>query len=495
MNATGSDSKFRPVCAGFILALLFFSGLTAGCSQKESPPGSRVTQIAAGDAAQAGSMALYMQGLLYESATNPLPEKAAAAYLSALTLDPGNKNALASLVHSLSGRKRFDEAYQALSDHRESIADDPKLMVLAAGLAEHLGRPSEAAQWCAQVLTLAPTNGAVANAAIRFQFESGAERRALATLERFTGQLPRDEALRFTVDTIVSLYGDQTKTTPLHALRCCEVALRFAKGSEELSDILMLQAYCQLEAAQTNNAARTFEQSFTANPNNFIPLTHLGRIYAAEPELRATLEARSRSGDDDALTAMLILGYAYNAMERPQEAAAVLSDYYARRMRRGYFARKDFYLALGFIYEKLKAYERIDTLFRDAVCAYPDDPEILNFIAYLWSERGINLTQALIYIDTALAQDPDNPAYLDTKGWILHKSGRHYEALQQLLKACAGDNREPVILDHTGDVLDSVGDDLLAIDFWKMSYALDPQPAVAQKLRRAGEPLPGIEEH
>ncbi len=493
MNATGSDSNFRPVCAGFILALLFFSALATGCSQKRWPPDNRVTHIATQDAAQAGSMALYMQGLLYESATNPLPDRAVAAYVNALSLDPGNKSALASLANSLIGRKRFDEAYQALATHRASFADDPKLMAFAAGLAEHLGKPLQAAEWCQQILAVAPTNAAVANAAVRFHFEGGEERRALATLNRFIRQLPRSEALQFTVDTIVSLYADKTKTTPLQALQCCDVALRFAVGNEELSDVLMLQAYCQLEAAQTNNAARTFEKSFRANPRNSIPLVHLGSIYAAEPALRDTLEARSRGGDDDALTALLILGYAYNAMERPQDAAPVLNEYYVRRMRRGYFADKHFYLALGFTYEKIKAYEPIDRLFRDAVCAYPDDPEILNFIAYLWSERGINLAQALRYIDTALAQDPDNPAYLDTKGWILHKSGRHYEALQQLLKACVADNREPVILDHTGDVLATVGDDLLAIDFWKTSYALDPQPAVAEKLKNAGEPLPQID--
>ena len=96
------------------------------------------------------------------------------------------------------------------------------------------------------------------------------------------------------------------------------------------------------------------------------------------------------------------------------------------------------------------------------------------------------------FINIVLAQEPENPAYLDTKGWILHKAGRHYEALQQLLKACAADNQEPVILDHTGDVLFEIGNDILAIDFWKKSYIHDPQSAVAEKLRKMDEPLPKV---
>jgi predicted Zn-dependent protease len=98
--------------------------------------------------------------------------------------------------------------------------------------------------------------------------------------------------------------------------------------------------------------------------------------------------------------------------------------------------------------------------------------------------------QALHYINIVLKQAPDNPAYLDTRGWILHKAGRNYEALQQLLKACAADNQEPVILDHTGDVLFAIGNDILALDFWKKSYINDPQASVATKLKRCGEPVP-----
>ena len=161
-------------------------------------------------------------------------------------------------------------------------------------------------------------------------------------------------------------------------------------------------------------------------------------------------------------------------------------------MRQGYFADKEFYLILGATYEEFKAYEKIDRLFKDAIGAFPDDPEILNFAAYLWSERGINLKKALKYINRVLEQNPNNPAYIDTKGWILHKAGRNYEALQQLLKACALDNQEPVILDHTGDVLYQVGNDILALDFWKKSYINSPRQSVADKLAEHGEPVPKI---
>ena len=72
-------------------------------------------------AASAGSMALYMQGILYESATNSNPDKAVAAYLNALKLNPKNKRALSSLVNLLSRQKRFEEAFSVLKKISEQL--------------------------------------------------------------------------------------------------------------------------------------------------------------------------------------------------------------------------------------------------------------------------------------------------------------------------------------------------------------------------------------
>ena len=383
MIARRSGGIFRPVFAGLVLALLFIFCLCTGCGQKNLPPGDSVTEISVEDAAEAGSMALYMQGLLYESSTNPVPDKVIASYSNALRLNPENKNALASLVNCLARQKRYDEAYQVLATHMGSFPDALELQLFAAGLAEHLEKPVEAAKWCRQILANSPTNRVAANAAIRLHFEGGEDKAALDTLKRFTGRLSRSEALDFSVETIVSLYRDRNKTDPLQALKCSEIAMDFVSGDRELSDVLMLQAYCQLEASRTNRAVRTFEESYRANPANHVPLVHLGIIYAARPEL---LDALGRKPCETACepSPHLIRGYAYNVLDRPEDAARELETYYHQRMRKGYFADKEFYLTLGATYEKYKDYDKIDKLFRDALCAFPEDPEVLTFAAYLW---------------------------------------------------------------------------------------------------------------
>ncbi len=492
MNAERSDLIFRPAFAAFILSFLFFClcAVLTGCSPARNLPRSdQITTLPARDALEAGSMALYMQGLLYESSTNAIPEQAAEAYAGALVLNPHNLSALSSLVNTLSQQKRYEEGFAALTRYLVNFPDNTELHYYAVKLAEHLKKPALAAQYCRQILRSDPTNQPVAQAAILYSFEAGSERKALATMRQFAGELDKEEALQFSLGTILAIYPKLQN--PAQALKCCRIALQFAQTAPEKSDVMMVQAYCQLEAGQTNNAVRTFKASYALNPQNYIPLAHLGVIYATQPALLHALEKKCAAEQVDRIPPPeLILGYAYRTLEQPGKAADFFEKYYRSRMRRGYFADKEFYLLLGSFYESDKAYAKIDALFNDALCAYPDDPEILNFAAYLWAERSIRLDQALRLINTALKQEPDNPAFLDTKGWILHKLGRNFEALQLLLKACAAENQEPVILDHTGDVLYAIGIEILALDFWTKSYLNDPQQSVADKLTRLGEPLP-----
>ena len=491
MNAKRSDLLFRPIFAGFILTLLFIFCLTTGCVLKQPPSDIEISNIPDKDAVDAGSMALYMQGLLFESATNSRPDDAISAYSNALKLNPNNKSSLSSLVNILFQQNRFEEAYAVLSTYLSNFPESTDLQIYAAQLADHLKKPGEAAVFCHQALINNPTNKVIAQAAIKYHFDEGEDKEALNTLKNFTSQFDNLEALQFSIETIISLYQNDKTSNPYQALKCSKAALKFASNNIEVSEVLMLQAYCQLETAQTNRAIRTFKKSFQANPENYVPLVHLGNIYASCPKILQSLKKKSQQPNSDIPPINLILGHTYNAMNRPEDAATAFERYYRENMRRGYFADKEFYLILGATYERYKAYDKIDKLFRDALAAFSDDPEILNFVAYLWSERGINLKNALRYINIVLEQEPNNPAYLDTKGWVLHKSGRNFEALQQLLKACAVDNQEAVILDHTGDVLYKVGNEILALDFWKKSYLNSPEQSVADKLTKLGEPVPG----
>ncbi len=90
---------------------------------------------------------------------------------------------------------------------------------------------------------------------------------------------------------------------------------------------------------------------------------------------------------------------------------------------------------LGNVEMKLGNSAEAERLFRQGYGIDPQNPFILNGLAYAWAQQGKNLETALSYADKALATNPENPQFLDTKGWILYKRGQPRQALEHLDKA------------------------------------------------------------
>jgi Flp pilus assembly protein TadD len=76
------------------------------------------------------------------------------------------------------------------------------------------------------------------------------------------------------------------------------------------------------------------------------------------------------------------------------------------------------------------------------------NPDPCNNLAYLYAERGMNLTEALSLVDRALGLDPQNANVKDTKGWVLFKMGRRDAAIPLLKEAAAADPANKLLREH-----------------------------------------------
>ena len=86
-------------------------------------------------------------------------------------------------------------------------------------------------------------------------------------------------------------------------------------------------------------------------------------------------------------------------------------------------------------------------------------------------------------IERALKIDPENGAYLDSLGWIYFKQGQYEDALKYLQEA---DNylKDPIILEHLGDVYYKMDKRAEAKKFWFKSLEMLPnQTQVLEKLK------------
>ena len=80
---------------------------------------------------------------------------------------------------------------------------------------------------------------------------------------------------------------------------------------------------------------------------------------------------------------------------------------------------------------KNEALEAYSTIVKNS----PRDPNALNAFGYVLSNYSNNYKKAYKLIKKAIKLDPDNPAIIDSYGWILYRMGKYEEAEEELNKA------------------------------------------------------------
>lgn len=115
----------------------------------------------------------------------------------------------------------------------------------------------------------------------------------------------------------------------------------------------------------------------------------------------------------------------------------------------------------------------------------PENPMVLNALGYTLADRTERAAEAIGYIERALAISPDDPAILDSMGWVLFKLGRPEEAIIWLRRAHTL-SRDGEIAAHLGEALWQTGKRGEARRIWKRALAIDPDN---RALRRTMERL------
>ena len=88
----------------------------------------------------------------------------------------------------------------------------------------------------------------------------------------------------------------------------------------------------------------------------------------------------------------------------------------------------DAHFHLASVYYDLDRFEETVKHFRIAAKLDPSNVFARNNLAYFFAEKNTNLNEALALVKEALALSPGNPAFIDTKGWVLYRMGRLEEA-------------------------------------------------------------------
>jgi len=131
--------------------------------------------------------------------------------------------------------------------------------------------------------------------------------------------------------------------------------------------------------------------------------------------------------------------------------------------------REMVWFMLGGVYERQKKYDQAEEQFKRVIAQNPRSAQALNYYGYMLADRGVRLPEATGLVKRALAEDPNNAAYLDSLGWVYYKQDRLGEAEDSLRQAVEHDHNDATILDHLGDVYFKSGKLSLAEAQWEHS--------------------------
>ncbi len=119
----------------------------------------------------------------------------------------------------------------------------------------------------------------------------------------------------------------------------------------------------------------------------------------------------------------------------------------------------------------------------------PDNATALNALGYTLSNRTDRHEEAFELISRALELSPDEPAILDSMGWVLYRKGQAEEAVEYLQRAYVK-LPDPEVAAHLGEVLWSLGKTREARDVWQGGLRQDPDHEVLlETLQRLDVPV------
>lgn len=123
---------------------------------------------------------------------------------------------------------------------------------------------------------------------------------------------------------------------------------------------------------------------------------------------------------------------------------------------------------------------------RDIIERDPDNATALNALGYTLANRTQRYGEAYELITRALELQPDEPAILDSMGWILYRKGRYEEAVGYLTRAYT-EFPDPEVAAHLGEVLWVSGETEAATTVWQGALMRDPEHKVLlETLERLG---------
>jgi tetratricopeptide (TPR) repeat protein len=433
-------------------------------------------------------------------------DKALDQLRALLTLpDVDLENALIELVKWLDSEVPKEDGAKVMQRLVTEFPSMAEIHFAYALLASSRGEYQLALQEAEKALALHPDWNRARLLQAQVMSQMGDSEAARATVQKALRSDPNNVRLRLIYSQFLAKAGD---------FRGAEKELtRILEKDPDNHDARFGLATLLMEAGQDEKARKEFSDLTTVPKWRGQAYFYLGLIEARQNRLQNALERFDKVGSGplefdakvNSITALINLGRMADARQRlvdvrkefPNEAlrlylleAELLSktkDYEAAfdlltEALEEMPGQMELLYSRALVAEQLDRVEVLEADLRAVLEKNPDDANALNALGYTLADRGDRLDEAKRYLDRAIELKPDDPAILDSYGWLQYRLGNYDSALDYLRRAYESVS-DPEIAAHLGEVLWESGRHQEAKKIWKEALKKDPGHEDMKKIK------------
>ena len=438
------------------------------------------------------------------------PEQAVPYIENMLSTSPASSAEKALAVKQLLAKEATDkDAYIVLQKLNERDDKNLHMLVLQSRYAAQNKHYDEALSLLDEVLIIDPSLTEVLIIKSRILSAQGKQKEASELIRQVLSEYEDNTTLRLQYARMLVEQNELEAATEQYGI--------LHERLPDDGEIALSYALLNVETQNLDEASKTFEHLIEIDKKVPVANYYLGRIAQNKGDDKKAVSYYLRvSSGDYAYDAQLRIGVLLAVLGKPDEGLAKLEalaegqedwglrvqaylaqgeilrnekrykegvEMYSRALQQN---REDTTLlyARGLMAEKVDRLDMTEADLLKVISMEPENADALNALGYTLADRTSRYQEAQDYIRRAAKLVPDDPAILDSLGWVSYRLGEMEEALKYL--AMAFEKLEDAeIAAHYGEVLWKMDQKDKAREIWKKGQAQNADnPVLIETLKR-----------
>ena len=373
-----------------------------------------------------------------------------------------------AMAHFALRKGQLSKAEEAVNKALLLQPDWSEAVVLKSRVLQVLGNSARATDYLASVLKggKLAKDVAVRMTYARLLMDAKELDQALDQFELLAKQEPKDADILYTCG-MVSVQLQRWSKAEGYLKRLIDLDRRVFEASYYLGQIA--------EFNQKPQQAVEWYSRITSGNYYLNAQMHIAKIFAQQGDInkaREHLNSVQVYDNDDRVQLILLEADILGESGAHQESFDLLSEALLAMPE-----ERELLYARALMAEKLDFVEIAEDDLRKILKMDPDNVQALNALGYTLADRTDRFNEALVMVRRALELEPQDPAIMDSMGWVQFRLGNFQDSVKYLRKALElHDDAE--IAAHLGEVLWVMGNREDAITVWQTGLKSSPKSAV-----------------